>query len=388
MPRLSIFDVPKASEATAATAVERTLAAFPVLRRVYDAAFVTRLTRWRVEENTLLLRLMQPDDEIAKSFWSSVVSDFDDVGIEAAVSAFTPPMRDFRNRKRLQSWRTELWFAAWLSRKKVLIDLEPSVGSNRAEFRAHTAPITWWEIKTPLDAKQPRDDEAVQLEIQKRLHEIPEPFELVLRKFNLKVDDVPKAVKAVRSQLASFAETGGRLPRYFTAHGLKVQALRRSEGPGGLVGSIGKGYLFRGEHAKVATEHIREAARQLPADAAGVVVIDCSNAQFLDENDVEDACYGASETVYYRGGGFSERRTGGLFNPRHHKRISAVVAYNRNFVRHDHGYGYDIAMLHNPYANVPIPPGTFDYPDVRHGRIVRRGAKSYYELGNLPKDQH
>lgn len=39
-------------------------------------------------------------------------------------------------------------------------------------------------------------------------------------------------------------------------------------------------------------EQIRDAARQLPPEASGIVVVDCSNADWLDGGDVQDACYG------------------------------------------------------------------------------------------------
>jgi hypothetical protein len=377
-----MFDVPAVSESTAAAAVRRTIAAFPVLQRIYDDAFVSRLAKRRVQKNILLLRLMQPDDDIAMSFWSSVVSDFEDIGIEAAIKAFAPKMHD-PNREKIESWRTELWFAAWLARYGVAIELEPAVGSGHAEFRASTAPVTWWEIKTPLEAREPRADDAVQLDLQKRLHDIPEPFRLFLLAFDLDLADVPPAVKDLRRQLASFAKTEASLPCSFTSNGLVVEAFERTNGRGGFAGALGKGYLFRGEHAKLAASHIRDAARQLPADGAGIVVVDCSNATWLHEQDVEDACFGDGR-VTYREGSLIECRLGGVLRPGYGTRISAVVAYNRTIVRH--GRNYDILMLHNPYARIPLPPTAFDYPDIRHGRIVPQGAGAVYQVSELPKD--
>jgi len=43
-------------------------------------------------------------------------------------------------------------------------------------------------------------------------------------------------------------------------------------------------------------------------------------------------------------------------------------------------------MLHNPYARIPLPPTAFDYPDIRHGRIVPQGAGAVYQVSELPKD--
>jgi hypothetical protein len=372
MNRLTIFDLPNVAESDALEVVGRTLAASPLLQRIYNDAFVHALVRRRTDKNVLLLRLSQPDDDVAMSFWQDVVADLEAVGTDVAVRAFEKKMRTIENQK-IASWRTELWFAAWLSRKGLRLDLEPQVGSRVAEFCAYTTPKTWWEIKSPLDVKKPRADEAVQLEVQKRLHTYPEPFAVWLEEANLELTNVAKAASDIRRQLADFAKTEEVLPRVFESRGLVVKAIERTAGPGYLIGMMGPEYMFQGEHAKLAADHIVDAAAQLPRQGGGVVVIDCSNATWLDEDSIEDACFGEPSLVLSRGS-VSENRRGGVFRRDRATRISAVVAFNARIVKRSGSC--DIAVFHNPFARVPLPDAMFDFPDVAHGRVEQfeRGA--------------
>ena len=104
----------------------QTLEQHPVLQQVYDDAFVQNLIRKRSNgDNNLLFRLVIPDDPIGQELWATIVDEIRELGSNA--------LDTFRNKMRrsgyeaLESWRTELWFAAWLKGMGVTVQLEPAV---------------------------------------------------------------------------------------------------------------------------------------------------------------------------------------------------------------------------------------------------------------------
>ncbi len=372
---LPIRNLPQVTQDEARALALEMLAMFPVLRHIYDDIVIEDLTRRRTTKNLLLLRLIRHDpDSIA--FWQSVIEDIDSLGAERVVATFAARMRR-RELDAIESWRTELWLPAWLVRKGIAVVLEPHVGSNVPDFCAATDPLTWWEIKTPLDVPSVRADDALLRDLQDRLNRMQQPFDLSLKEYDLEPTDLPKVTAELKKQLVALAaEVDPVLPRSFTISGLVVEAISRSDdGRGEIVITTGKEFGFEGEHAALAARHIRDAARQLPADGAGVVVMDCSSASWLDEVDVQDACYGERRLCGTASGGHY-RRFGGVFRPSSETRISAVVAYARNVVWT--GKPYDIVVLHNPHARIPLGADVLRFPDVHHAGVD--GTGRFYGL--------
>jgi hypothetical protein len=369
----NLRDVP--AEAARALALE-TLDRWPLLQTVYDGPFLEDLIRRRNSVNSLLLRLVQPHDMWKIVWWDEVVDDLTTLGGPDATAIF----RDRRRLERLaniESWRTELRLPAWLRRSGIAITLAKP-GVRGADFRTGTEPETYWEIKTPLDIERVRADDALTHELYERLGNMRQPFSLALEEFDLEFDAVPAAVETLKGQLLAYDQKGGSLPREFNVDGLVVTATGRDDsGQGGLGMSLGREYCFEDEHVELAAKQIRSAAAQLPAQGGGIVVIDTSNATWLDDTDVQDACYGAPG-MRRSGTGIVTVRDGGVFRRGANTRISAVVAYSRNVVLSRHGH--DIAMLHNPFARVPLPLDLFQFPDVRHGRVVASGSDFVYRL--------
>jgi hypothetical protein len=373
---LTIDEVSALSAERAADLVRQTLEQHPVLQQVYDDAFVQNLIRKRSNgDNNLLFRLVIPDDPIGQELWATIVDEIRELGSNA--------LDTFRNKMRrsgyeaLESWRTELWFAAWIKRMGVTVQLEPAVGDGKAEFRAGTEPETWWEIKTPLDVASVRGDNAVEEDIRKRLRFIPEPYALTLEAFDITLTDVAAAVKDLRAQLAKYHGQGGKTPHYFSSNGIVVEAYETGSERGYLGAQLGKMYVWQNQHAELAAKKIREAAKQLPEDGAGVVVIDRTVATWMHDDDVEDACYGELKLELGPSGPRCVRN-GGLFRRDSGTRISAVISYSRTIVRH--GIGRDIAVLHNPDAKRLLPQELFAGHDVRQTKIRRKGNALVYVL--------
>ena len=65
---MTIFDLPTMSEAEAWVMIRATLERLPQLSRLYDELFLGRLVRRRQMDNSLLLLLVQPNNEYA-GFW-------------------------------------------------------------------------------------------------------------------------------------------------------------------------------------------------------------------------------------------------------------------------------------------------------------------------------
>lgn len=373
---LAIDDVAALSSEHAAALVKRTLGQHPLLQQVYDDEFVQNLIRKRLNgDNSLLFRLVIPEDPLGHALWTTIVDEIDELGGDA-LEAFRDKMRR-AGYEAIESWRTELWFAAWVKRMGVTVDLEPTVGDGKAEFRAGTHPETWWEIKTPLDLASVRGDIAVEEDIRKRLRSIPERYSLTLEAYDIALIDVPAAVRDLRGQLAAYHAQCGKTPRVFSSNGLVIEAYETTSERGYLGVQLGKMYTWRNQHAELAAKKIREAAKQLPADGAGVVVIDRTVATWMHDDDVEDACYGERFLEFDPTFQRSVRR-GGLFRPDSGTRISAVISYSRAIVRH--GRGRDIAVLHNPDAKKPLPYDLFAESDVRQSKIRRKGNELVYRL--------
>jgi hypothetical protein len=82
----------------------------------YDDACVRELIKRRADlgENPLLLHLVLPDDFDANGILDSITADLETLGAHA-VPLFRNKMRN-PERAQLESWRTELWFGAWITK--------------------------------------------------------------------------------------------------------------------------------------------------------------------------------------------------------------------------------------------------------------------------------
>lgn len=73
---MTIFDLPTLDPAVALELARATLAAHPVLARIYDEALLVNLIRRRGGyDNLLLLCLVQPEDDLNSEYWTEVTAD-------------------------------------------------------------------------------------------------------------------------------------------------------------------------------------------------------------------------------------------------------------------------------------------------------------------------
>jgi hypothetical protein len=376
---LTIFDLPAIDPAEALALASATIAAHPSLDRIYDQPFLVGLIRRRsAYDNVLLLRLVQPDDEINRDFWNGVTADLLTLEAEGSFETFRPKLRRHEG-PWLESARTELWFPAWLKRQGVGIALEPQVSARRCEFVAGTAPRTWWEIKSPLDLPELQRDDAVQTDVHRRLRIIDQPYILSLQKFDLNLEQVPNAVKAIKRQIATFHSNGGQPPHLFEADGLVVSADAFSKEAKGHLGFLmGKPYVFGNENTVHVVKRVIEATDQIPREGGGIVVIDRTAADWISHEDVVNACYGEDRAVV-REGQWLEGRLPGLFDENASVRISAVVSYTRRWLN---DAGTTMTLLHNPSALVELSAGFLACAGVRHTRRVAEGRG--FRLETLP----
>lgn len=364
---MTIFDLPALEPAEALILTRATIVAHPPLERIYDEPFIANLIRRRgAYDNVLLLRLVQPDDEINTTYWDELTADLTTLEAEGSFEAFQPKLRQHEG-PALERARTELCFAAWLKREGVGITLEPQVGARRCEFVAETTPRTWWEIKSLLDLPDLQGDDAVQTDAHRRLRTIDQPYVLSLQKFALTLAQVPKAVKAIKRQIAEFHRDGGKPPQLFEADGLVVSADAFTKRAKGYLGSIlGKPHIFGNEHAAHVVKRIIEAADQIPREGSGIVVIDRSTADWIGHEDVVNACYG-EDCVVVRGDQWFDCRKPGLFDEKTSARISAVISYTR---RWQDEAETKMTVLHNPSALLELPVDFLAYEGVRQTRRV------------------
>jgi hypothetical protein len=364
---LTIFDLPGLSEEDAWSRIAQTMERFPELARVYDEPFLRDVARRRASpKNHLVFWLVQSRSEVTGAFWQQVVNELRLLEPEDGFARFGPKMRR-TERADFQGWRTELWFAAWLKRGGIALTLEPPVGTRVAEFVTHTSPEVFWEIKSPLDIPEVRENEAALLEVQRTMRRIPEPYVLELVELNLTAADVAAAVKDIKRQITSAHAAERSLPQTSAAGGLAVAATAKTRRDHGYLGITSSGFMFQGEHGKRVTKVIRDASGQLPADRCGVVVVDRTNAEWMDETDVTEACFG-EERMVLEGGQARTVHAGGVFQPECGTLISAVVSYSRTWVRG--GGEYELFFVHNPFAKVPLPESLVALLGARHLRPV------------------
>gem|GEM_PF-6482657 len=365
---MNIFDLAEVEEATAYRLVNETLAAFPDLRNLYDEDFVKKLVKRRGNyDNFLLLLLVQVEDEVAAKFWTTTLDDLAVLAPRGSWQAFFSKFRK-RGHFDIQSAKSELTLAAWMERNGAPVVLEPLVNGLRGcDFMAETQPRTWWEIKSPGDLRVVKENERIELEVQAGLRRIQQPYVLALDEIDrkkLSPAEVPKAVKEIKRKIGKFHESGGRLPHAVESHGLRIAITGRTKSvPYGYLGTMSHSYTFKNQYMKLALSRISSAIGQLPADSAGIVVIDATAAHWLDEHDVVDACFGEEVFGQYGGQIGAIRLPGGAFHPGHRTRISAVVYYTRS--PDDWERDFEMVVLHNPFARVPLAPGTLQFQGVR-----------------------
>jgi hypothetical protein len=381
----------KMDETQVRAMVKATISLYPILHEIYDAAFIEKLVRRRsILSNFLISALTQPGDEISVHFWTSTVNDLICLLDEGALERFRDDLRK-EDRHDLQVARSELAIAAWMKRRGFSIILEPLTnGSRRCEFRAGTVPPTWWEIKTPHDVTKAkgydeagkelvdnasvRRDKEISSEIHRALDGIPQPYVLDYD-FGAAFAraHVASALKEIKRQIAAHHANGGSPGISFEHLGLRVDIVDTTNKPHGYIGvTLGREYVFEREYMEMIQKLTDEAARQLPAREAGVVVIDATMTDFMDLDDMKDACYGELGGI--------ERLPDGVFRRDDATRVSAVVLYEHN-VGH-WGRDYRFTAFHNPFAAKPLPEELFATPDAQQFRLEAVG-NGMFRLADL-----
>jgi hypothetical protein len=328
---VSVFDLALLDEAECWDRINRTLEQYPILRGVYDQAFLERLIpKRRNLDNSLLLLLTSPDEEFTQVFWSSLVQDLETLADEGALKHFADKMR-LQERPKVESMRTELAPPAWIKRMGVNVTLEPPLAGTRRnpDFMAETEPRTWWEIKTISDLDFLNKEERVYREVQRRLRRVNEPYVLHLRPSTLTQENVPHAVRQIKRHIAKFYEGGGVPPITFEALGLCIEVSSFTKKlPFGYLGTLFSGlHTFGSENMERVLKRACSAVPQLPPGGAGIVVIDRTVSRWTDLHDVVNACFGEDQMMYRPGVGLLDVRVGErVFVPGSNTRISAVAS--------------------------------------------------------------
>lgn len=361
---MTIYDLPSLDPDKALASIRRTLELYPILKEIYDDDCIMELVRERSNtKNSLLLRLVQPDEPAARAFWAPIAADLEILRDEGSVEVFRHKLRS-RELHPSESAKSELNLAAWVKRRGVVVQLEPETNPPKnCDFSARTDPQAWWEIKTLADTQGPRSDDRVAHEVMPRLRRFPEPYVLSVQFQALRLEKVHDAVKEIKRQLSALHQESEEPPLHLEAHGLVVDAIGTTEGDG-YVGMWEAGYEFEDENAEQVMARIRDAIPQLPAGKPGIAVIDTTVADWIEYDDVEDACLGPEVTEIVGGDVRNRHLANGIFTPNHFTRLSAVAHYSRR--KSDAWSDFEMTLIHNPFAASPIPLRMFeDDPRVR-----------------------
>lgn len=362
--RDSVYDLANRTPEELWQRVRQTLAGRPFLQTVFtDEAIALYIKRRNRGDSTLLLRLVLTEDEGTRRYWDEIEAHLVVLGAEAI--KFAEPMRN-SDAVRHEGWRTELWFAAWIHRHTgAAIDVEPTVGTAKAEFRALLIPELWFEVKSPKDAPETLAFAPIDDRFRRLMNDLPERFRVDMEYTDdykpIHVNEVALIVKRLRRTLSSTITDDA--PITFRSHGIDFTAFA-SDAQTGSIGIVSGPLANTDEYESIAFEHIREAAKKLPPQHAGIVVIDRTNTEWMDDRHVQAACFGWNEIV---SGDFGDtyRWCEGIFRSDMHTRISAVISYSRRYVNHGLRSGYDLLVIPNPHARTPLLQGFLGFPGVR-----------------------
>lgn len=388
---LTIYELADLPEEEAWRGVHASLAAFPRLSEIFNNDDLANLIARRAGGSSrLLLRLVRSDHEM----WREVFEAFDLLGPLAAQSFTEKVRRDRRGNE--ESWLTELRFAAWLKRGGVDVTIEPAVNDGLAEFLAQTDPPTVWEIKSPLDAEAQRAEAEIMHELQGELRRLPVP---VVLSVDLRDDDTLRALSLEQLSRSRSQPPKARKPRFKPGDGKRIAAdilewikgvdpatLPASaifgnltveaspiDGEHGFFGSSSYGIDMGSDyHVYRVRNIIKSATGQLPKEGGGVILVDGSASEAIDETAVACACFGREVKRVIRGALVEDRPMNGLFSPHKHTRVSAVGFWTGRLI-HDSGES-GVTMFHNPFARVPLADDWLPDRTVRQARVYQSGG--------------
>src|SRR3990170_2297562 len=373
---INIYDLAIMDDAAVRYRVEKMLNRYPALIRIYDIQFVDELIPDRRNlDNHLLLLLADTEDDFAVRFWDEVSADLAALEDAGAFGVFGLKLHQ-TGRIEVQSAKTELELAAWMRRKGYPVTLEPlnPETGRRCEFAVESVPPTSWEVKSVLDQQTVREQERVRTEVAKHLRYIDEPYILDIDVEGLTLRDVQAAVRYVRQQIREFHGGGGQpFPARFESHGLKVTIQGRSPRDYGYTGTepIGPYWLGNADIRRV-LDRVGDAVAQISRGRAGIVVIDTTMADFVEEEDIEDACYGELIPTFVERRVVQIRRADRIFRPDRNTRISAVMHYERRRP------GDAVKRIyHNSFAENKLPPDLLRDSNVKQIRQVPASGGSY-----------
>ncbi len=363
---------------------QATLERVPPLRRFYDDAFIEKITGTRIDNYLLFLLCQDADEDYVNAFWAGIIADLTLLEDKGAWGKYE---RRFHNTEyeMIQSARTELDLAARLARAGAEITFEPTMKNGRCpEFSAATSPHTWWEVKQVRDEAKVRHTNAVIEELQRQLATLPLPYRIHVDAEDVEPNvDVHALGKAIKAMVSEFHASGGRGKRVLDAHGIRAAIGGRSRGDRAHIGVMQQGYVFDETQTQRVRRSIKDAVKQLPAEGAGVVVVDGTVGEWLDVDTVEDACFGTERFWYTATSHGASRDADGIFHPQRNRRISAVIYYNRReFVGSSERYP-PLVAFHNRFANIPLEADTlrmlgaieqYRYVDAGRPGYVKREA--------------
>jgi hypothetical protein len=369
---MNIYDLAEFDDETVRGLVEATLSKYSELRRFYDDEFIRKLARRRHNlDNYLLLQLARPSDEFFGDYWQPVVEDLLVLAPFGGWEKFKAKFRK-HERSNVESALTELSLSAWMARNCGNVVLEPPTdGGQNCDFKGETSPEIFWEIKTLRDLDFIEVDKRIYLRAQAAFRRIEQPYVLHMRALRIAEIDLATAVRDVKKQLAEHHRKGGIAQGTFGCNGLVVEIIGVSKRKFGYVGSsMGKSMVFGSEQALKVGRSIRSAKSQIPADAAGIVVIDSSVADWIDEDDVIDACFGVVSMAFVGGREMMVRGDNAVFRPDCDRRVSAVAWYTSG---HRRLRDTAITVVHNPYARIPLGNSVLEFEGVKQIRSVETG---------------
>lgn len=370
---MSIFELKEIDQTTLSKLVQETCESFQNLKNLYDKDFLEDLITKRFRYDNYLLWLLVSREKYALATWKDI-SKFMDILKDVDITTH------FKNKLRsttepvLESYLTELEFAAYYGEKGYIVELEPKISDSgkNPEFKITSGNFkVYFEVKNIFWEKMATMNN-IEAQIHGEIGKTKEKFVFVISytpKF--KIGDISSLKKLVIAKLKTIPN-GHELPIRFTFTDetdllaeIKVVG-KPNRLPYGYLGGLMRTEAFSIPGGKEIRRKISKKIPQLPRDEASVIVIEPGQI-FIHEEDVLNALYGDEKAVINLkdNSAHLERSYNGTFSPRINTRLSAVIFFKKKWNEESQNFKRLRVVYHNPFAKKKIDTEFFDDVDVK-----------------------
>jgi len=382
--KLNIFDLKSADEETLFELVWQTIKTFPILKEIYDEAFIQSLIKNRFYFNNYLLWLLSSKEPYTVSSWTEITRCLWILHECDVVTHFKDKLRS-TDEHIFKSYQTELDYASYYKERGFNVELEPSLPNSgkNPEFV-----IASDELKVYFEAKnifweEMMKERALTTQIQGTLGKIDELYVFsIFFSPELSIGDIGSLRKLFFDSLKQLGANqpfpvkihyrpAGKVLAEIVVHG------RPNKLSYGYLGGIQRSEAFALPNSEWIRRKISKKVPQLPETEADVIVIEPGDFG-ISKDSMVDALYGDEEVVFTKNSSTNDfsakahRKRNGFYQPNKNTRISAIIFSDKKF-RENAAVIRWKSVFHNPFAKKPLDRSLFDDKNVEQFMPIENG---------------